>query len=190
MAALLLLTAGGAVAGWWAASRLDPMADEPSHEVAADRGTLRYDPARDAPDQAWMELFARPEGVSLPEMNLSRQALDREPADLPPFPGDATHETRYRIAEGVWVDEVSFWRVRSDDPAASAEALARHYRSAAQDAGFGPPLAPETMRSQPGRTQLSFFDTDGAIRSLSIQIRENTRDCHVTIWLRYESATP
>lgn len=187
---LLLPAALAAVAGWWVATHLDPFSGPaPAAGFDRSRGELRYDPSEGGAQNDWQTLFSRPEDLAAVSLNPARQPLDHDPAGLPPYPGPeaAVHETRYRLADGPWVDDISFWRVNGPDPAALATAVGEHYRAAARQAGFCRFTPIHAAPAKPGRSNLLYFDDTGQFRSLSVQILEQATGCHVTITLRYEA---
>ncbi|MEM7624879.1 MAG: hypothetical protein AAF333_04545 [Planctomycetota bacterium] len=199
-AALLLVCVPlAAAAGWWTAGRIDPFAGPPGPGgLIPDRarGELRYDPSRDTLADLGRSMLDRPAEAAAVPLNPARQPLDREPAGLPPFPPDtappatATHETRYRLADGAWADEVSFWRVTGADPAAITDAVAEHYHAAARAAGFTE-ITPQTgMTADSGRSSRVYIDPQPPHRTLTVRVREQSGGCHATIWLRYEIPTP
>ncbi|MEL7089150.1 MAG: hypothetical protein AAGL98_12030, partial [Planctomycetota bacterium] len=189
---LVLPTVMAMVAGGWVATRIDFFGSpKPNAAHNLSRGELRYD-ARTPPQPRGLGLLTQPQNAAMLTRDPARRPLDHEPARLPAYPGPepVEHETRYRLADGPWVDEFSFWRIRGDDPAAVVASVAEHYDAAALRAGFGRFDASGSRPGRPGRTNRLYLDDSGGFRSLSVQILEQTGGCHVTITVRYESPTP
>lgn len=152
-------------------------------------------PARGAPTP-WAVLLDAPADADPLAMNPAHRPLDREPADLPPPSEAAAHQSRYRLADGPMLDEVSFWRLPADDDTAAVRA---RYDAAARAAGFTPITAdrprPDSDRRR-GQT-MTFIRTaqadraraggDGAGAAGVLTIRFKPRaggGHHVTVWLR------
>lgn len=186
---LLLPTAAAVIGAWWLATQWEKLRIDNS-PIPPARGDLAYTDSAQPTPAAWQTLLTEPMDADPLALNPARRPLDAEPADLPPFPGDAEHESRFRVADGSIVDEVSFWRVRGP---ASAEAVAGHYRQAAAAAGFTELLPAESSGARPDRpaaTSLLFVDDQRHARLLTVRVRPQDNGCHVVIWLRYGTDPP
>jgi hypothetical protein len=126
----------------------------------------------------------------------NRHPLAHEPARLPAPPG-GHHLGRFRQTAGTFNEAVSLWRV-ADQP---SQAVVAHYQQAARAKGFQPiSTASATQPREPGRLLLFTHKTHGSLSRgqradpksaglLRVSLRKSDAGIHVTLWLRYPSAS-
>ena len=120
-------------AGLWTAAQLT--ASTAVQRVSTAGGQLRY--AADEPQREAGLLRLIQAGRADPlSLNPRHEPLDREPLGLPLPPiEDLQPGSRYRIADGSWTDELSYWRCPGH---VAIETVLAHYERAAAPLGFRP----------------------------------------------------
>ncbi len=200
----LLLALTATLAGLFTASRLVGPLDD-SAAVTATMPTAdsrRYDSSHAAQRDALTRGgLLNPAALDPLALNPAFAPLDREPADLPPFPATAPgigvrHERRYQVADGGLVDEMSFWRIDRNEEAFEVQArrVMEHYARAAEARGFiaaqPAPLAAGAGAGQPVARSRLYIDPERPDRVLNVRVQPLGEKLHLTLWLRYAKPGP
>ncbi len=104
-------------------------------------------------------------------------ALDRDPADLPPYPGAQLLHRFARRGTGL-AEETAVYELPGDTPAADAAA---HYTREALARGFS---LHNTTASSAAR-RLAFQNDEGGALIIRLAPRTESGPLHATAWLRY-----
>ena len=166
-------------AGWWCAGQLSSLASGPTFDVV-DTGELQFVAGDESVTGAMHQVLSGHSGDAL-ALNPRHQPLDHEPAGVEPpdLPG-LDRGGRYQLADGPWVDEVSYWRLPADTGGAAA--LLAHYRGEAARLGF---RELSDRSSTDSHDLLAFVSGHDPPRLLTVAVRPAGSKLHVTLWSRY-----